>query len=219
MDFRLYIFLFKLFFHLFLEVPVEASVHHQNVLAMQERHHPQGENVKVQKDDEVCEKQVSLLVGGYQRKELWAMKVFDAWGRSQSGLFSGNLINFGHYEQCIEMRHEFSDKGDGVFQGQHCMIFFKGSGVNSNLSSFSSAQFILPQLVHIELMRQYVNLYNRRMGTAVCVPSQCTANKVRELADRMLAQTMLKTTLDYEQENFCNTINIHEMRAIDMFAA
>lgn len=218
MDFRLYIFVFKLFFHLFREVPVEASVH-QNVLAVQERHHPQGENVKVQKDDEVCEKQVSLLVGDYQRKELWAMKVFDAWGRSQSGLFSGNLINFGHYEQCIEMRHEFSDIDDGVFQGQHCMIFFKGSGVSSNLSAFNSAQFILPQLVHIELMRQYVNRYNRRMGTAVCVPSQCTANKVRELADRMLAQSMLKTTLDYEQESFCNTINIHEMRAIDMFAA
>lgn len=217
MDFRLYIFLFKLFFPLLLEVPVEASLL-QNVLAVQEAHRPQGKDVKASKDDQVCEKQVFLLLGGYKRKELWAMKVFDAWGKSQSGLFSGNLINFGHYEQCLAMRYEFSDKADGVFQGQHCMIFFRSTGDGTNTSS-TIKDFILPQVVHIELMRQYMNVYNKRMGTALCVPTQCTARKVRELADRMLSSSMLKTTADYDQESFCNTINIHEMRSIDMFAA
>lgn len=173
--------------------------------------------VKVAKDDELCKKQMYLLVSGYQEKTLWALKVFDSWGKSQSGLFSRNLVNFGHYEQCLQSRHTFDDPDDGTFQGQHCMVFFEDSPnitVNSEVEDL-----FLPIMVHIELMRQYMNFYKVQMGTAICIPTTCSTVMVRSIADVMLSKNKLQTTRDYRQSSFCNTINILEMRNVDMFAA
>jgi hypothetical protein len=177
---------------------------------------------KITKDDTLCEKQVLLLVGGYQRKELWALKVLDAWGKSQSGLFSGNTINFGHYEQCLEIKIKFDDPADGNFYGQHCMVFFENDpeavDVVRNQTS-SIADLILPQVIHIDILRQYMNVLKVNMATSICVPSLCTAEKVKVIANRMLRVHKMKTMDFYDQEVLCNTVNIMEMRSIDMLAA
>jgi Nose resistant-to-fluoxetine protein, N-terminal domain len=173
---------------------------------------------KIPKDDALCEKQISLLVDGFARKEIWALKVFDSFGKSQAGLFSGNLVNFGHYDQCLGTRHRFTNKSDGVYQGQHCMIFFREGNGTKN-SSLNVQDLILPQVIHIELIRQYTTAYKVKIGTALCVPSVCTSSMVRTIADGMLAVNGMATTMDYNQEQFCNTNNILEMRSIDMLAA
>lgn len=205
------------YFLLVLLIGVSLSDCH-NVLDVQKQSRASIAKVKIPKDDEMCKKQVNLLVDGYQKKELWTLKVFDSWGKSQSGLFSGNLINFGHYEQCLQMRQDFDNSSEGTFQGQHCMVFYRDAPELENFTS-SLADLILPQSAHIELMRQYMNFNKVKVGTAVCVPSLCTASMVRYLVDRMLAANSMKTTNDYDQEIFCNTTNILEMRSIDMFAA
>ena len=209
------------FFFLNLLVEVKFSFP-QDVLGVQGRFSPTTSKVKISKDDGMCLKQVSLLVGGYKKKELWALKIFDSWGKSQSGLFSGNHMNFGHYEQCLAVKHKLDDEA-GDYVGQHCMVFFKKSSENFVNSSTDKQDLNLPQawpqVMHIELMRQYMNVYNSRMGTALCLPSVCSSKMVRQIADRMLSINSLKTTTDYEQEIFCNTINIREMRSIDKLAA
>lgn len=175
---------------------------------------------KTKKDDELCKRQMALLSESYKDKKLWALKVFDAWGKSQSGLFSGNLANFGHYEQCLAMKQSFDDPEDGLFEGQHCMVFFKDSPdteIDPNSTHFED--MFTPQVHHMALMRQYVNFYNVKLSTAMCVPSVCTPEMVRTIADGMLSLNQLKTTLDYSQERYCNTIHILEMRNIDRFAA
>lgn len=177
----------------------------------------ESSKAKVAKDDELCKKQMYLLVSGYQEKTLWALKVFDSWGKSQSGLFSRNLINFGHYEQCLQSKHTFEDPEYETFQGQHCMVFFEDSPnvtVNSEVEDL-----FLPIMVHIDLMRQYMNFYQVQMGTAICIPTTCSTEMVRFIADAMLSKNKLQTTRDYRQSSFCNTINILEMRNVDMFAA
>lgn len=213
-------FLFIFFILLLFKVNFVKTFQSQNVFDVQELLASPQAKFKITKDSALCEKQLMLLVGGYQRKELWALKVFDAWGKSQSGLFSGNLINFGHYEQCLEMKHKFDDPSARNFYGQHCLIFFKDSpGTFSELLNTTDIQdTILLQAMHIELIREHMNILNVRMGTALCIPSSCTAAMVRQIADRVLAKKSLKTT-DYDQETLCNTINIREMRSIDMLAA
>jgi hypothetical protein len=59
---------------------------------------------------------------------------------------------------------------------------------------------ILPQVIHIDLMRQCINFYNMKMGTALCIPSLCSAEMVRKLADIMLATNNLKTISQYDLE-------------------
>lgn len=177
----------------------------------------ESSKARVAKDDELCQKQMYLLVSSYQERTLWALKVFDSWGKSQSGLFSRNLVNFGHYEQCLQSKHTFDDPVDGTFQGQHCMVFFEDAPnvtVNSDVEDL-----LLPIMVHVELMRQYMNFYRVQMGTAICIPSTCSTEMVRAIADAMLSKNSLRTTRDYQQSSYCNTINILDMRNIDMFAA
>ena len=155
--------------------------------------------IKIKRDDEMCKRQMELLVEGYQNKSLWALRVFDAWGKSQSGFFSGNLVNFGHYEQCLAMKYSFKNPSDGSFKGQHCLIFFKDSPGTVNDQNPTNVQdLILPQVIHIELMRQYANFYNARTATALCLPSVCSPSMVREIAAGMLAFNSLKTSMDYD---------------------
>lgn len=180
--------------------------------------------VRFRKDDEMCETQVGLLVADYHRKEDWAMRIYDSWGKSQSGLLSGNLINFGHYEQCLSTQHVFENRNQGVFLGQHCLIFFNetvtanGSVDDLNLNGNFTIDMILSQVINIKLIKEYTTRYRTRLGSAVCLPSFCTADKVREIADTMLAQYGMKTLGDYEQDDFCNVINILEIRSIDLLA-
>lgn len=198
---------------------IKVSLNDANdVLDVQQQSRASPQKAKITKDDGLCTKQARLLLDDYQSKELWALKVFDAWGKSQSGLFSGNLINFGHYEQCLQMKKAFDDPEDGVFQGQHCMIFYQDAPELVNVTS-DAIDLILPQNTHIELMRQYMNFHKVRVGTAICLPSYCSSTLVRNYADKMLAVNSMRTTDDYDQESFCNTINILEMRSIDLFAA
>lgn len=223
MDFRpqSIAFLFLIFILLLLKVNLAKSFRLQNVFDVPGLLATPEAKFKITKDEAKCKEQVMLLVGGYQRKELWALKVLDAWGKSQSGLFSGNLINFGHYEQCLEVKYKFNDTTVGDFFGQHCMVFFKDSP-GASVEQFNASYFedlILPEVSHVELMRQHMDVVKARMGTALCVPSICTGKMVRQIADRIFAKHNLRTTDDYNQELVCNTVNIMEMRSIDMLAA
>jgi hypothetical protein len=182
--------------------------------------------IKFLKDDELCEKQIALLVAGYQRKDSWALKIYDSWGKLQSGIISGNLVNFGHYEQCLAVRHDFEDEYSGIFLGQHCMIFFNVTNISTAQESSHDeiVDMIFPKGINsILLIKEYVNMHssyqNNFFGTSLCLPSFCRAEKVREFADLMLSKNGMKTTDDYEQEEFCNLTNILDIRSIDLLAS
>lgn len=44
--------------------------------------------------------------------------VVDAWGKTPSGVLSGNIADLGNYDQCLRIRHELET--DNIFQGQYC---------------------------------------------------------------------------------------------------
>lgn len=98
------------------------------------------------------------------------------------------------------MRQEFDNASDGVFQGQHCMVFYTDAPELQNFTS-QIADLILPQNAHIELMRQYMN-FHKDEGKVENVGSEQHEN-----LERLRPRDLL------------NTINILEMRTIDMLAA
>jgi hypothetical protein len=182
--------------------------------------------IKFLKNDELCEKQIALLVAGYQRKDPWALKIYDSWGKSQSGMISGNLVNFGHFEQCLAVRHDFEDENFGTFLGQHCMIFFNVTSISNIKENFTDeiVDMIFPQGIHnILMIKEYIKMHksyqNNFFGTSMCVPSFCRADKVQEFANLMLSKNGMKTQNDYDQEEFCNIINIFDIRSIDLLAS
>lgn len=50
--------------------------------------------------------------------------MFDAWAKIQSGFESGNVNNFGSFDQCLAIEHRYKPGEHGVMRGQHCQIFY-----------------------------------------------------------------------------------------------
>jgi hypothetical protein len=70
-----------------------------------------------------CLGQFGVFIAGLQAREMWAISIFDAWSKLQSGIFSGNIANFGHFDQCVRTRFDMGEIGE--FQGQHCVTKFE----------------------------------------------------------------------------------------------
>lgn len=73
--------------------------------------------------DLLCDAQLKYVDENFAQGALWARIMQDSWGRLPSGIFSGNLYDFGNYDQCIHLTH-FSE-AHGVIHGQHCTIVFQ----------------------------------------------------------------------------------------------
>lgn len=67
--------------------------------------------------NDLCNKQ---LIHFEESFELNERKMRDAWGKTPSGMFSGNLYDFGNFDQCIEVKHYSENVGE--ISGQHCTL-------------------------------------------------------------------------------------------------
>lgn len=81
----------------------------------------------------------------YKSLKNFSFAVFDAWSKFQAGIASGNLIDLGHYDQCVDFRHKPSDLSVGEIQGQHCTIFYRAS-VNASSDGDGSGIFNWPDM-------------------------------------------------------------------------
>lgn len=66
-----------------------------------------------------CNVQLSQLAKSVPNQALWARKMRDSWGGVPSGLFSGNSVDFGNYDQCVSIDESTSL---GRVTGQHCLL-------------------------------------------------------------------------------------------------
>lgn len=72
--------------------------------------------------DDLCTKQFNYFQDELNRNAGWAREMHDSWGNLPTGIFSGNLFDFGHFDQCINFMHASDAVGDVL--GQHCTIMF-----------------------------------------------------------------------------------------------
>lgn len=66
-----------------------------------------------------CNALLSHLAKNLPSRDLWARKMRDSWGGVPSGVYSGNAVDFGNYDQCVNI-DESSSIGHVV--GQHCIL-------------------------------------------------------------------------------------------------
>ncbi|CAF1284363.1 unnamed protein product [Rotaria sordida] len=58
-----------------------------------------------------CERDLEILKTAAFQRQLWAMKVFDAWGKPlPSGLLNGNMFWIGNYDECINPLYQINNK-------------------------------------------------------------------------------------------------------------
>lgn len=70
-----------------------------------------------------CLWQFVAWLQGMQNAELWALSVFDATAKLNSGFARGNFRNPGHFRQCINIKQQLPDERQGIaYQGKMCLI-------------------------------------------------------------------------------------------------
>lgn len=69
---------------------------------------------------ELCDVQLSYFQKRLDQSVLWARQLRDAWGNIPAGIFSGNLFDFGNFDQCINFKYNSEAVGEII--GQHCTL-------------------------------------------------------------------------------------------------
>lgn len=91
------------------------------------------EFIQIQSDDEVlafdedslhCMKDLDYFMQQLNESRKWAMEMFDAWAKGPpSGVFYGNTINYGNFDQCLSVNHLIEDETlQQHIKGKHCTI-------------------------------------------------------------------------------------------------
>jgi hypothetical protein len=75
-----------------------------------------------------CEQDFQDLVEAALRRDLWALKILDTWGKPlPSGLLKGNSFWVGDYDECVDSLYQPENKTflQQPFNGQYCkyMLF------------------------------------------------------------------------------------------------
>ncbi|KAG5678859.1 hypothetical protein PVAND_008490 [Polypedilum vanderplanki] len=162
-------------------------------------------------DDAKCDAQLEYFDQALSKHEKWAIELFDAWTKLQSGIVSGNVNDFGHFDQCVKFRHESDDTKVEKIQGKHCMIFYRA--LENATEHESDRKFDWREIV--KLMRER----SLRLGAGVCLPSTCSAAKIRHYVNEtVLSSSDLVITNDYDQSIFCSTNDSIPFETIDVVA-
>lgn len=68
----------------------------------------------------LCNQQLKFFQDNLEANALWARELRDSCGNFPSGTFSGNLFDFGNFDQCIDFHHNTGELGSII--GQHCTL-------------------------------------------------------------------------------------------------
>ncbi|CAF1073401.1 unnamed protein product [Adineta steineri] len=72
-----------------------------------------------------CEQDIELILRAAVEKEMWALKILDAWGKPlPSGILKGNMYWIGNYDECIQPIYNPANQSfvSQPFNTQHCTL-------------------------------------------------------------------------------------------------
>lgn len=69
-----------------------------------------------------CIKDFEYSVQQLRESRRWALDMFDSWAKGPpSGVFYGNSINYGNFDQCLSVKHQMEQETTSV-EGKHCTV-------------------------------------------------------------------------------------------------
>ncbi|XP_051158664.1 nose resistant to fluoxetine protein 6-like [Leptopilina boulardi] len=126
-----------------------------------------------------CELDVSRFLIGISKEENWALRMVDASGRHNSGIFSGNRYWLGAPEQCREMENNF-------------LKWKKEGSISEKLVLPPFAISVFSISLTLEIIKSGINgTHNITLG--LCLPMSCTEKDVKGLLNFSTSQREIKT--------------------------
>ncbi|CAF4662624.1 unnamed protein product [Rotaria sp. Silwood2] len=109
-----------------------------------------------------CYQDFLLLFEAAVNRELWALKILDAWGKPvPSGLLKGNRWWVGNYDECLDSLYQPENKTflQQPFDGQYCSLLLSG--------------IMPPQIL------------TRPLFLGICAPSSCNRQSILSLVQSL----------------------------------
>ena len=140
------------------------------------------------KFNELCVSHLNYFQDNLDSKVLWARKFRDSWGEFPSGVFTGNVYDFGNFDQCVKFNHYSNEVGEIL--GQHCTLMIQ---YDLDGDSALMARFMMPK------KNSEINV-----GIGICFPTSCDPQQVKQIADEYLMNQFNVTTTSYDQQTLCS---------------
>lgn len=112
-----------------------------------------------------------VLYAIHNIKSQWSLKLFDSFGKPESGILQGNVKWIGDYEECIEVRawnHNSSTIGN--YRGKYCTVTFS-----------------------VKLLKLPIPF---NFSSAICVPDSCSEEELPDILFDLLRAAGIKINLN-----------------------
>ncbi|KAG7202798.1 hypothetical protein KM043_009961 [Ampulex compressa] len=147
-----------------------------------------------------CKRHADIFHRELAKFSLWALKMYDATAKMPSGLLSGNVNQFGDFDECIGV------EGSEGIKGQYCLAYLQ-----------LDVEDTRPDLKHLHrLLHAHYMLRSNQTDPghrvprfssvqwAVCTPASCTPRDVQtslqDTLSRYTAETGLKISVQVEPQ-------------------
>ncbi|KAF2893852.1 hypothetical protein ILUMI_12321, partial [Ignelater luminosus] len=117
-------------------------------------------------------------------KSFWALQMFDSGAKLPSGIFTGNLVDLGFFEQCI---NTYNNATVEIIFGKYCI------GVIPFTSVLDATK-----LPHFQIPRSVLPRIEAGLQIATCLPSGCLAHEIEKIYEK------LDVPLEFD-ESLCQT--------------
>lgn len=97
-----------------------------------------------------CERDFELILQAASKRDMWALKVIDAWGKPlPSGVFSGNIYWVGNYDECLQEMYLTNNKSfvSQPFNTQYCKYSYLFSSWIINKNTNFSYRYIVSKTI------------------------------------------------------------------------
>ncbi|XP_065346750.1 nose resistant to fluoxetine protein 6-like [Cloeon dipterum] len=71
-------------------------------------------------DNDFCREQLEHIIEGISNLDLWALKFIDSSSKPQSGILSGNTVDYGSFDECVGISASVPLLGENI-KGKYCL--------------------------------------------------------------------------------------------------
>ncbi|XP_055338678.1 nose resistant to fluoxetine protein 6-like [Paramacrobiotus metropolitanus] len=91
-----------------------------------------------------CNSAVRNFVFDLMQKEMYAVRMVDAFGKTPSGLMLGHLLIFGHFDQCLGVRRFNATTGQDEQAANYCLVRLHEPSIAARLPALPAYGACLP---------------------------------------------------------------------------
>ncbi|XP_031639007.1 nose resistant to fluoxetine protein 6-like [Contarinia nasturtii] len=167
-----------------------------------------------------CLKQMIEIQRGL-RKEMWARKIVDSWGKIPSGLLNGNFYELGEFSQCLNI-----DRNGKRYETQYCLgqLTFEanlgimpksiGFGLNHNHGFWQMGKHTnIDQRLLVPIAEKKISI-----TFGMCLPDSCSLHLTEKILNDVILKKGYKVKVSFP-DNMCQVKESpSELKKIDIAA-